>query len=95
MRYNDRINKQNIRSEIIDILVGHQPFIKEELEGLALTKQSMLMSEPAIFREDLNEQYNARIRQWISFYVADRLAIPAEWVIIELEKIDLKDYLDV
>lgn len=85
----------NIHEEIIEFLILNQPYIKKELNGLKLAKEQLLEQEMPIFREELNEQYEARIKQFIAFYCAERLAVPAEWVIIELERIDIEEFLNV
>ncbi len=85
----------DLKQEIIEFLICNQPYLKIETEGLKRARDVLLEREAAIFREDLREQFDARIRQFVAFYTADRLGIPAEWVIIQLENIDLEDYLAV
>lgn len=85
----------DLKQEIIEFLICNQPYLKIETEGLKRARDALLEREAAIFREDLREQFDARIRQFVAFYTADRLGIPAEWVIIQLENIDLEDYLAV
>lgn len=83
------------RERIIEFLIANQSFMKEELSELKRMKEAMLKSYSSVFRLDLEEQYDARIRQWIGFQTADALAIPVEYVLIELEKIDLAEFLEV
>jgi hypothetical protein len=84
-----------MKDDIIDCLILNQSYIKHQLQDLKASKELLLETMLPIFREDLKEQYDARIKQWISFYVADRLAIPAMFVIIELERIEIDEYLAV
>lgn len=85
----------NLKEEIIEFLICNQPYLKQETEGLKRARDILLEREQAIFREDLREQYDARIKQFVAFYTADRMAIPAEWVIIQLEHIELEEFLNV
>lgn len=85
----------NIREEIIECLIINQPYIKAQLEELKVAKEQMLETVSPIFRQDIEDQYDIRIQQWISFYVGEALAIPIENVIIELERIDVREYLNV
>lgn len=83
------------KERIIEFLIANQSRIKEEVEGLRKVKNMFINKEHTIFRMDLEEQYEARIRQLISFLVSDALALPAEYVIIEIENMKLEEYLDV
>jgi hypothetical protein len=65
--------------------------MKDDIIDCLILNQSYIKHQ----LQDLKEQYDARIKQWISFYVADRLAIPAMFVIIELERIEIDEYLAV
>jgi hypothetical protein len=85
----------NLKEEIIEFLICNQSHLKKETEGLKRARDILLEREQPIFREDLLAQYDARIRQFVAFYTADRMAIPAEWVIIQLEHIELEDFLNV
>jgi 2-oxoglutarate dehydrogenase complex dehydrogenase (E1) component-like enzyme len=85
----------NIREEIIEFLIVHQPYIKAHLEELKAKKESRIANCNPSFRYDINEQYEVRIKQWIAFYVTQTLPLPIEYIIIELEKIELEDYLNV
>lgn len=83
----------DIKEEIIDFLIIHQPYIKSQLVELAHKKDAWLQTTKPAFRDDLMEQYEARVNQWISFYAAEYLGVPVENVIIELERIDVNEYL--
>jgi hypothetical protein len=85
----------NIREEIIEFLICNQPYIKRELDGLKRAKERLIEEVEPVFRRDLREQYDVRIKQWIALHCAKSLAVPAEYVIIELEKIEIEDYLNV
>lgn len=85
----------NIREEIIEFLILNQPYIKAQLQDLKAAKEELLSTVNPILRLDVEEQYDARIQQWISFYVGEALALPIENVILELERIDVEEYLHV
>lgn len=86
----------NIKEEIIECLILHQPYIKKQLEALQLSKEEILVNNPIAFRMDIEEQYDLRVKQWIGFYIGDTLpSIPIELIMIELEKIDIEDFLNV
>lgn len=87
--------KESSRDQIIELLIDNQSFIKNHVMELKLIKNELLKKENPVFIPDMQAQYDARINQWISFYVAERLAIPAEYVIIILEGIEIDDYLNV
>ena len=90
------MTQHEVREEIIECLIIHQPYIKKQLDSLKEAKEVLLLTTNPAFRNDLHEQYGLRIKQWISFYVGDVLTtIPLEFIMIELEKIDLEEYLDV
>lgn len=95
MVVNLELNYLNTKEEIIEFLICNQSIFKHHLEELKQAKDILLEREMPIFREEIAMQYDARIRQWIAFYTADRLALPAEYVIIILEKIDIGEFLDV
>lgn len=83
------------REQIIEFLISSQPFLKQEMEELKGMKEMYLHTLHNVFKEDMEAQFDARIKQAIAFHVSDALAIPAEFCIIELEKIDLEQYLNV
>lgn len=84
-----------MKQQIIEFLIQNQAHFKDEMQQLSNYKNLQLNLVESIFRYDLNEQYDARIRQHIAFSTAHALGLPAEYVIIELEHIDLKEYLNV
>jgi hypothetical protein len=90
-----RLDNINYKEEIIEFLIVHQPYIKAHLEELKTIKDQRLESTARFFHEDVIEQYDARIKQWIALYCAKSLALPMEYIVIELEKIELEDYLNV
>ena len=92
---NEPVKWMNLRTAIIEFLIQHQPEFKDDLDELKHMRDIYIRSEPAIFRQDLQDQYDARIKQHIAFITAEALAVPTENVIIELEKIDLEDFLNV
>jgi hypothetical protein len=85
----------NIHEEIIEFLIIHQPYIKSQLDEFKQLKELRLKQVDPIFRQDVLDQYEARIKQWIGMYCSKELALPVEYIIIELEKIELEDYLNV
>ena len=85
----------NQREYIIEFLIQNQPYMKEKLNGLNDTKNRLLLMESSALRSEIKEQYDARIIQWIGFYTADALAIPVEYVLIELERIEMDEFLKV
>lgn len=86
--------RQVVREDIIEFLIANQGTFKEDVMHLRQRKEEWLATLNSVFRVDLNEQYEARIRQHIAFVTSHVLGIPAEYVIIELEKIELEDYLN-
>lgn len=90
------LHQINVKEEIIEALILHQPVIKKHIEQFNERKDYLIgMNNPA-FKQDIEEQCNERIRQWIAFYLVDVLpSIPIESIIIQLEKIDIEEYLSV
>lgn len=80
---------------IKDFLIANQGAIKEDLMHLFQRKKEWLATVNQVYYKDLEQQYDARIKQHIAFLCAEALALPAEYVIIELEKIDMEEYLNV
>lgn len=85
----------NYKEEIIEFLIANQPYIKARLKELEATKNERLQNVGTFFHNDIKDQYDTRIKQWIGLYCAQSLALPVEYIIIELEKIELEDYLNV
>lgn len=85
----------NIREEVIEFLILNQPYIKAQLEDLKAAKEKMIDTINPVFRQDLDEQYNVRISQWIAHYTGEALALPIEDVILVLERIDVEEFLNV
>jgi hypothetical protein len=85
----------NTREVVIEFLIQNQPHMKDKLNELNDAKNRLLLQENAALRGEIKDQYDARILQWIAFYTADALAIPAEYVIIELERIEMDEFLKV
>lgn len=82
------------KESIIEFLIQNQGAFKGDVEGLRNTKKMWLRTiEPAL-RGDLDLQYEARIKQHIAFVTAGALGLPAEYVVVELETINLEDYLN-
>lgn len=95
--YDIRVKREymNVRETVIEFLIQNQPYMKERLNALNDTKNKLLLQENPALRGEIKEQYDARILQWIGFYAADALAIPVESVIIELERIEMEQFLKV
>jgi hypothetical protein len=85
----------DIKEDVIEFLIINQPYIKEELKKLKHLKDTLKATENQIFHQDIEEQCEQRIKQWIAMYTSDRLAIPYEYVFIQLEKIDVQEYINV
>lgn len=85
----------NYKEEIIDFLILNQSYIKNEVKQFKVLKDTIKATESNIFHQDIEEQCEARIKQWIGMYVSDRLAIPFEYVVIQLERIEIDEYLNV
>lgn len=85
----------NIREEIKEFLILNQPYIKKHVLDMKRYKEALLEKEMPIFRNEIGMQYDVRINQWISFLAAKELGIAVEYVIIELENIDVDKYLKV
>jgi hypothetical protein len=83
------------RERIIEFLIAHQPEIKDRVIDLRIEYKRRLDREDSLFRLDLTEQYEARIRQLISFVVSDNTNLPIEKVIIQIEKIEIDEYLEI
>lgn len=83
------------RELIVEFLIQNQPYMKGKLNELNDAKNRLLLKEEPVFREEIKSQYDARIKQWIAFYTAEALAIPAEAVIVELERIEMDEFLRV
>lgn len=93
MYYEDVIN---IKEEIIECLIIHQPGIKKKLQELASVKEAILYTTDPAFRLDILEQYEIRVKQIISFFIGELLpSVPIEYIIIELDGIDIEEYLSV
>lgn len=88
------LNYINVKEEIIEFLIINYDYIRKEVDEFKKCEELLKSTEMSIFHQDIEDQCEARIKQWIAFYTADRLALPVEYIIIELEKIDLKDFLD-
>ena len=85
----------SMKEQIIEFLIVNQPLIKASLRELEESKEALLASVNPIERFAVVEQYDARIKQWVAFFVSDNNGLPIENVIIELEYIDLEDFLNV
>lgn len=83
------------KEKIIEHLITNQSDIKDQVMELRLLKNQLLATYDHVFRLDLEEQYEARIRQIIGYKASKALAIPLENVIIVIESIELEDYLNV
>lgn len=83
------------RERIIDFLIQNQPYMRTKLNELNDVKNRLLLEENPALREDIKEQYDMRIKQWISWYTAEALAIPVEYVMVELERIEMDEFLKV
>jgi hypothetical protein len=83
------------RERIIDFLIQNQPYMRSKLNDLNDVKNRLLLEENPALREEIKEQYDMRIKQWVSCYTADALAIPVEWVMVELERIEMDEFLKV
>lgn len=83
------------RDIIIEFLVQNQAYLKASLSHMNDTRNRLLLEEHPSLREDIKSQYDARIKQKIAFYTAEALSIPVEPVIIELERIEVDDFLKV
>jgi hypothetical protein len=84
-----------LREEIIDYLILNQSYYKHELASIKTDKQTLLSKESRLFHQDIEEQYEARIKQKIAFHAAEALGLPVENIIIELERIDIDEFLNV
>jgi hypothetical protein len=80
---------------IKEFLIANQAVIKQDIYDLTKKKKEWLSSISDVYRDDIDNQYQARIRQHIAFLCASSLALPAEYVVVEIEKIDLEKYLNV
>lgn len=87
--------KETYRDQIIEFLIDNQEHIKEHTDELKRIKNDLLRKENPVFIPDMDAQYDARIKQWIALFAGEHLALPMEYIIIELEKIDIEEYLNV
>jgi len=83
------------REKIIEFLVSNQEQIKKDVGELREQYKAILKHENPFFYKDLEEQYEARIRQLIAFIISDTTGLPIESSIIEIEKLDLEGYLGI
>lgn len=83
------------KERIVEFLIAHQEEIKEKTQELRTLYEVYLETQNPVFRLDLKEQYEARIRQLIAFVVSDNTNIPIIDVIILLEKIEIEEFLNV
>lgn len=83
------------REKIVEFLVANHEDIKEEVKELRDLKEEWLSREHSIFRKDLEDQYEARIRQLISFAASEATNVPIDETIIIVEKLDIEGYLNV
>jgi hypothetical protein len=84
-----------LREEIIDYLILNQSYYKYELASIKAEKQKFLSQEPKLFHIDIEEQYEARVKQKIAFHAAEALGLPVENIILELERIELDEFLAI
>lgn len=89
------MTKPTMKSLVTEFLIGNQGWLKDECMKLAERRDYHLSKENPVFRDELALQYDARIKQQLACIVAEALAIPSEYVIIQLERIDLEKYLNV
>jgi len=85
----------HLREEIIDFLILNQSYYKHELAVIKEDKARLLSKELKLFHPDIEEQYEVRVKQKIAFHAAEALGLPVENIIIELERIELDEFLDV
>lgn len=85
----------NNKERIVEFLIAHQDEIKDKTQELRILYEAYLETQNPVFRFDLKEQYEARIKQLIAFVVADNTNIPIIDVIILLEKIEIEEFLNV
>lgn len=86
---------QRCSDAIKEFLIANQAVIKEDLIHLSERKKEWLTTISSVYKPDVEDQYEARIKQHIAFVCSQALALPAEYVIVELERIDLDKYLNV
>lgn len=84
-----------VREQIIEFLIANQEQLKTEANEIRDQYKRLLAKEYPEYRIDLTDQYEARLRQLLGFAVSDRLGIPIENVIIEIEKMDMEGYLEI
>ena len=89
------MNQSKASDAIKEFLIANQGAIKEDIMHLDQRKKEWLQAVNPVYFNDLEQQYNARIKQHIAFLCAEALALPAAYVIVELEKIDMDEYLNV
>lgn len=83
------------REKIIEYLTLNQERIKEEVNQIRAEYTYLIERSYTELRLDLEDQYEARIRQMIAFNVSDATMLPIEYVIIEIEKMDMEGYLEL
>lgn len=83
------------KERIVEFLIAHQDEIKGKALELRIMYENYLETQNPVFRLDLKEQYEARIKQLIAFVVSDNTNIPIIDVIILLEKIEIDKFLEV
>lgn len=86
---------KNGSDAIKEFLIANQASIKEDLTELFKKKKEWLKETHPAYTQELEQQYDARIKQHIAFVCSHALALPAEYVVVELEKIDMEKYLNV
>ncbi len=80
---------------IIEFLIANQATFKADVIEYRRLKDEYLKNLSGVFRSDIEEQYEARIKQHIAFVTGEILGLPVEYIIIELERIDVDEYLNV
>lgn len=83
----------NIREKIIEFIGANQEQIMSEISEIRKTKDYYIAQENPAFKTDLEDQYEARIRQLLSFAICNNTNLPIENVIIEIEKMDMEGFL--
>ena len=81
-----------MKDKIIDYLINNKEHLKELVEPVVIAKEYMLKID-ALFSEEIILQFNRKIRNDISNEVCKALACDVESVLIELENINLMEYL--
>ena len=83
------------KERIIEFLTANQESIKKDVAELRQEYSYLLQNNRMEFRQDMEDQYEARIRQIISFTTAEATGLAIEYVIIEIEKMDMEGYLEI